>query len=112
MGDASRVNSVNVNLTEFIYREICQPVGFADIANFANPVVPVDSGLIGVFFHTLRLTAIKVYLEEAPAPVAQWIEQRFPKPCAEVRFFSGALGSFGQTKEHVPFGLNPINPAH
>ncbi len=32
-----------------------------------------------------------VYLSEF-APVAQWIEQRFPKPCAEVRFFSGALG--------------------
>src|SRR5712692_3351138 len=24
------------------------------------------------------------------APVAQWIEQRFPKPRAQVRFFSGA----------------------
>ena len=24
------------------------------------------------------------------ALVAQWIEQWFPKPCAEVRFFSGA----------------------
>ena len=26
------------------------------------------------------------------APVAQWIEQRFPKPCAQVRFLSGASG--------------------
>src|SRR3982751_3861050 len=25
------------------------------------------------------------------APVAQWIEQRFPKPRAQVRFLSGAL---------------------
>jgi hypothetical protein len=24
-----------------------------------------------------------------PAPVAQWIEQRFPKPCAKVRFLPG-----------------------
>src|SRR6266849_6393563 len=27
----------------------------------------------------------------ARAPVAQWIEQRFPKPRAQVRFLSGAL---------------------
>ena len=28
-----------------------------------------------------------------PAPVAQWIEQRFPKPRAQVRFLSGALAA-------------------
>src|SRR3954447_25396952 len=28
---------------------------------------------------------------EPRAPVAQWIEQRFPKPRAQVRFLSGAL---------------------
>jgi hypothetical protein len=27
------------------------------------------------------------------APVAQWIEQRFPKPRAQVRFLSGALSN-------------------
>src|SRR6476660_4141106 len=30
-------------------------------------------------------------LTQESAPVAQWIEQRFPKPCAQVRFLSGAL---------------------
>src|SRR5204863_3716308 len=28
-----------------------------------------------------------------PAPVAQWIEQRFPKPRAHVRFMPGASGA-------------------
>ena len=29
--------------------------------------------------------------QAANAPVAQWIEQRFPKPRAQVRFLPGAL---------------------
>jgi hypothetical protein len=36
-------------------------------------------------------------LEQAQnAPVAQWIEQRFPKPRAHVRFMPGASRSGGQ----------------
>jgi len=31
-----------------------------------------------------------------PAPVAQWIEHRFPKPCAQVRFLPGAPSDTGQ----------------
>ncbi len=29
------------------------------------------------------------------APLAQWIEQRFPKPCAQVRVLEGALRVWG-----------------
>jgi hypothetical protein len=32
------------------------------------------------------------------APVAQWIEQRFPKPRAQVRFLPGAFRS----SRHIP----------
>src|SRR3954469_9932042 len=35
--------------------------------------------------------AQKVLQDPLSAPVAQWIEQRFPKPRAQVRFLSGAL---------------------
>jgi hypothetical protein len=31
--------------------------------------------------------------QAANAPVAQWIEQRFPKPRAQVRFLPGAFQS-------------------
>src|ERR1700694_4243704 len=50
-----------------------------------------------------RLSSSAVTVAEAPsvakrtvkpnAPVAQWIEQRFPKPRAQVRFLSGALAA-------------------
>ena len=33
------------------------------------------------------------------APVAQWIERRFPKPCAQVRFLPGALFAAARSGE-------------
>ena len=54
-----------------------------------SPLVPIpiilkgDSAECGGEFRTTFRTI--------PAFVAQWIEQRFPKPCAEVRFLPGAL---------------------
>jgi hypothetical protein len=33
---------------------------------------------------------LKALQRAKSAPVAQWIEQRFPKPRAQVRFLSGA----------------------
>ena len=47
-----------------------------------SPALPTDSApwpCVGPLLHWLG------------APVAQWIEQRFPKPRAQVRFLSGAL---------------------
>ena len=35
------------------------------------------------------------------APVAQWIEQRFPKPRAHVRFMPGALASRGKLDDRA-----------
>src|SRR5207249_9193087 len=37
-----------------------------------------------------------------PAPVAQWIEQRFPKPRAHVRFMPGASVHTGSRSLSVP----------
>ena len=36
---------------------------------------------------------LRTNLRTGPALVAQWIEHRSPKPCAQVRFLPGALSS-------------------
>ena len=49
------------------------------------------------------------------APVAQWIEQRFPKPRAQVRFLPGAsvrLNCASPAKLHSPYRAERRIPMH
>lgn len=50
-----------------------------------------------LFDHAYSLCYTRVCFEKC-VPVAQWIEQRPPEPCAHVRVVSGTFGSQAKTE--------------
>ena len=85
----ARMRALEIDLSNVVWLKVQEGVSETNFSNFAQPNIPVDAArTIGI--HGYRLTLTRSAGSEACGEagyiglfgsVAQWIEQRFPKPC-------------------------------